>query len=124
MTSNETNNIKVDTPNNNQKFPMFVKYVISNNNAECDVFLGRATNIFGNKYKFDMSTYNAKDNIMWHYLIDKNQYNINDNSYNIIKIPEYGDDMTPTTINVDSFEYDNYGFWVDKEKKMIETIML
>ena len=43
-----------DTPDNNQKYPMYIKYSIYENDSKtkCDTYLSRALNIFDNSYRF------------------------------------------------------------------------
>jgi len=161
---------------------MYIKYVIDND-CNCDVYLGRALNIFNASYKFNQTAY-GKNPIIWHYLIDKKQY-LRAEDYNDIEFTASYDtttedlgisgtseqvdklqwidgvwyiieeDADPITIyktpnqNVKPFIndkghwainigtasgveeirqnaeiYDNYGLWLHKEKKMIDTIQL
>ena len=87
MTFNSTDG---DTPDNNQKFPMYIKYILSkdNNDINCNVYLGRAANIFNAKYKFTQAAYGTK-NIEWHYLIDKDLYDADTDRNNIIITTSY-----------------------------------
>ena len=111
-----------DTPDNNQKFPMYIKYIIDNS-GNCDVYLGRVANIF-DSYKFTQSTYSTEA-IQWHYLIDKKQYVESEDKTNIIYTKKYKNDTSGKDALVNNATvYDNYGLWLNKEKKMIDTIML
>ena len=114
-----------DTPDNNQKFPMYIKYIIESN-GDCNVYLARAKNIFNAKYKFTQSDYN-KTAIAWTYLIDKAQYDAANDFANIDIVSKYNDtanDEEKAEVKNKADQYDNYGLWLTTEKKMIDTISL
>jgi len=112
-----------DTPDNNQKFPMYIKYVVDNL-GQCNVYLARAKNIFNGKYKFTQIAYGTKD-IEWTYLIDKAQYVKSSDESKLDVVSKYNDSTTQAEIDevkLSAETYDNYGLWLKSEKKMIPTI--
>lgn len=119
-----------DTPNNNQKFPMYVKYTITeeevNNevNLICKPYLLRATQIFNNSFKFTQIAHNTSlnnDINLWHYLVDKHQCKTGDQCIKLSS--DWGTSANFENITYDG-TYDNYGLWVTNEKQMIDDIIL
>lgn len=117
-----------DTPSNNQLYPMFITYDFEKQSSDihCKVKLGRITNIFNAKYKFDQSTYDTKlgiSNMNIEYLIDKNQYT--DDMLNSIDfILEYDGGPTVEELKQKVKDYDNFGLWSKVEKQMIDDVIL
>jgi hypothetical protein len=117
-----------DTPSNNQLYPMFITYDFEKQSTDihCKVKLGRITNIFNAKYKFDQSTYDTKlgiSNMKIEYLIDKNQYT-DDMLNDIDFILEYDGGPTVQQLKDKIKDYDNFGLWSRVEKQMIDAIIL
>ena len=119
------NDATEDVPDNNQKFPIYIKYVIENN--ICKTYLLRATKILDNKFKFtqiahDKSTSNNAN--WWQYLVDKNQcvsgdkYILLTNKYDSKNAAAFNENAEYNGV------YDNYGLWVSTEKQMISDIQL
>lgn len=121
-----------DTPSNNQLYPMFATYDFDITNAnnvqtiKCKVKMGRITNIFNAKYKFDQSTYDTKlgiNNMKIEYLIDKTRYT--DDMLNDINfILEYDGGPSAADLKNTVKVYDNYGLWYKKEAQMLDDIIL
>ena len=96
------NAVDGDTPDNNQKFPMYIKYELNTETVDsskvcsCDIYLARATNIFDNKYKFTQINYNTSNlnGIAWHYLIDKDQFNSEEDLSFVKEVKAYDSDAT------------------------------
>ena len=116
-----------DTPDNNQKFPMFMIYNINEQNNSCNIKLARVANIFNAKYKFDQSANNSKDPMQLNWLIDKSYWTSETiNKDNIIILDKYdgydkSQDKTDEKLNM----YDNYGLWLNNiEHEMIPNITL
>ena len=116
-----------DTPDNNQKFPMFMIYNIDEINNICNIKLARVGNIFNDKYKFTQQAYDKKNPMVLHWLIDKS-YWISEtiNKDNIIVLKKYdtydeSQDKTDEKLN----SYDNYGLWLNNpEHEMVPNISL
>ena len=118
---------KTNKPDNNQKYPMYIKYIIDNNNENklvCKTYLARAPQIFAGNFKFTQINYDTElDNKAnnFQYLVDKNQCQIGD-QYVSMK-DQYASNAEFETKEYDGV-YDNYGLWVTTEKQMIDTIIL
>lgn len=120
-----------DVPDNNQKYPMYIKYDINKdsetNKLICKTYLARAINIFDNKFKFTQIAYNTSinNNINdWHYLVDKGQCQVGDH---YIQMTNKHDTKNAAQFNTNAEYdgvYDNYGLWVNNEKQMINDIIL
>lgn len=116
-----------DTPDNNQKFPMFMIYNIDEQQNKCNIKLARVANIFNSGYLFTQANNNQKDPMKLHWLIDKSYWTsetIDKNDIVILsKYKNYdsSQDKTDEKLN----KYDNYGLWLNEvEHNMIPDISL
>lgn len=116
-----------DTPDNNQKFPMFMIYNINEQQNKCNIKLARVANIFDSGYLFTQANNNKKDPMKLHWLIDKSYWTTETIDKNdIVILSKYknydsSQDKTDGKLNT----YDNYGLWLNEvEHNMIPDISL
>ena len=116
-----------DTPDNNQKFPMFMIYNINESTNKCNIKLARVANIFDSKYKFTQQAYDKKNAMKFDWLIDKSYWTSEAiNKDNIVILSKYdGYDSTNDKSDEKLNMYDNYGLWLNNiEHEMIPDISL